>query len=245
MGWGSSDNYSYLLTDEKTTDSWLFDPSIPKDVDPVLPKDVNIKAIVNTHHHYDHSGGNDHYLKKFPSAQVIAGRDSPLVSYTPKDNESLTLGANIEIRAIHTPCHTQDSICYYVKDRTTNEEAVFTGDTLFNAGCGRFFEGDAQQMDVALNEKLASLPASTKVFPGHEYTASNVKFAKSVFHNEALSKLDAFTTSNETTTGEFTIGDELKHNPFMRLTDPEIQQSTGFKDRLEVLQKLRDMKNSF
>lgn len=88
------------------------------------------------------------------------------------------------------------------------DRAVFTGDTLFIGGCGRFFEGTAPEMHKALNEVLAGLPDDTKVYPGHEYTKGNVKFAKKVLDNEAIRKLDEYSQQNKETQGKFTIGDE-------------------------------------
>lgn len=108
----------------------------------------------------------------------------------------------------YTPCHTQDSICWFAEDAASGQRVVFTGDTLFHAGCGKFFEGSATEMHAALNETLAKLPEDTKVFPGHEYTKSNVKFAVSVLQNEAMKKLEAFAEANRETQGKFTIGDE-------------------------------------
>lgn len=205
---------------------------------------INLKAIVNTHHHYDHSGGNKELYKKY-KLPVIAGKDSPLVSYTPKDQEVLKLGESIEITAIHTPCHTQDSICYFAQDtKNPDQKFVFTGDTLFNAGCGRFFEGTGEEMDTALNFKLAKLPKDTLVFPGHEYTKGNVKFAKEIFSNNALQQLEKFVQENEIVTGQFTIGDEIKHNPFMRLDDQQITTKLGLDSRSEVMDKLRELKNN-
>jgi len=110
------------------------------------------------------------------------------------------------VTALHTPCHTQDSISFFFEDGA--DKAVFTGDTLFIGGCGRFFEGDAKQMHKALNETLAALPNDTKVYPGHEYTKGNVRFAKKVLNNDAIKKLDDFSQANKETQGKFTIGDE-------------------------------------
>lgn len=124
---------------------------------------------------------------------------------TPTHNSTFNLGS-IKITALHTPCHTQDSICFFFEDGT--QRAVFTGDTLFIGGCGRFFEGNATEMHKALNEVLAALPDDTKVYPGHEYTKGNVRFAKKVLSNEAIAKLDKFSQENKETQGKFTIGDE-------------------------------------
>lgn len=240
MSWGRGDNYGYLLTDSKTKQSILIDPSFPEDI---KLQNEDVKLILNTHHHWDHSQGNEFFLKKYPLVKIIGGKDCPLIDYTPKDEEILTVG-NLEIKSIYTPCHTQDSICYYVKDVETNEKAVFTGDTLFTCGCGRFFEGDAAQMTESL-KKLVKLPKETLIYPGHEYTKSNVKFAKSVFTNKSLESLQDFTNNNEIVTGQYTIEQELQFNPFLRLTDPAIQTKLGLTDEVSVMKRLRDLKNKF
>lgn len=214
----------------------------------VLPElekaSVNLKAIVNTHHHYDHAGGNEELHKKY-KVPIIGGKDSPFVSHVPKDGEVLKLGDSIEITAIHTPCHTQDSICYYATDKANpDQKFVFTGDTLFTAGCGRFFEGTGEEMDTALNFKLGKLPKDTLVFPGHEYTKSNVKFAVKLLSNNAIQQLEKFVNENEITTGQFSIGDELKFNPFMRLDDEQITSKLKIDSRSLVMDKLREMKNN-
>ncbi|KAG5983153.1 hypothetical protein E4U54_006279, partial [Claviceps lovelessii] len=168
-----------------------------------------------------------------PDLAIIGGKNCEAVTQTPGHGESFKLG-DIVIKSVHTPCHTQDSICYFMED--TTGRAVFTGDTLFISGCGKFFEGNAAEMHEALNKRLASLPDDTVVYPGHEYTKSNVKFAISVLQSEAVKKLQAFAESNEVTTGKFTIGDEK---------DPTVQQATGASEPVDVMSKLREMKNNF
>lgn len=249
MSWKSGDNYCYLLTDTSSNQSWLIDPAYPADITEYLTKKnkSDVTSIVNTHHHYDHAGGNGQLLSSiYKNIPVIAGKDCPYVSYTPSDEEVIQLGKNIEITALHTPCHTQDSICYYACDKKTGEKCVFTGDTLFTAGCGRFFEGTAIQMQKSL-AKLMALPPDTITYPGHEYTASDAKFAKTVFGNNniALNHLQKFADEHEFTTGCFTIGDELAFNPFVRLEDPYVQRSTGETDPIKVMAKLRAMKDRF
>jgi len=246
---GSSDNYAYLVTDDKTKDSVIIDPANPDEVAPVL-KDlikagkINLTAIVNTHHHWDHAGGNKKLLAmpEFAGAKVIGGKDCDAVSQTPANGATFPIG-NILVKALYTPCHTQDSICFYMQDG--DEKVVFTGDTLFHGGCGKFFEGSAAEMNTALNKTLASLPDDTKVFPGHEYTKSNVKFALSVLPNEDVKKLQSYAENHKETQGKFTIGDEKKHNVFMLMNHPEIQKATGASDPVDVMSKLREMKNSF
>ena len=247
MRWGLGDNYAYLLIDDKSKNAWLIDSAVPEEVTSYINSkkpQYELKAIVNTHHHYDHSDGNPYFHKKYPDLPIIAGKDSPLVTYTPSHEEVIDLGDNLSITALHTPCHTQDSICYYVKDAKTGEKAVFTGDTLFISGCGRFFEGTGAEMNVALNKILANLPKDTKVYPGHEYTKSNVKFSSKILQNEEINKLKLFCEENEYTTGKSTIGDELQCNPFMRLLDPQVQEKTGLTDPDQVMDKLREMKNN-
>jgi hydroxyacylglutathione hydrolase len=246
---GSSNNYAYLVTDDATKDSVIIDPANPPEVTPVLKDQVssgkiNLTAIINTHHHWDHAGGNEKVAAEFPSIPIIGGKGCQAVSRTPKDGEKFSIGKDISVTPLHTPCHTQDSICYFMEDASTNERAVFTRDTLFIGGCGKFFEGTAQQMNQALNVVLAGLPDDTKVYPGHEYTKSNVKFLLQVSQSDAIKNLQSFAENNKETQGKFTIGDEKKHNVFMRVQTEEMQKVTGKSDPVEVMGKLREMKNS-
>ncbi|KAF6836298.1 hydroxyacylglutathione hydrolase [Colletotrichum plurivorum] len=246
---GSSNNYAYLVKDEKTNEAVIIDPANPPEVTPVLKKaiagnEIKLTAIVNTHHHWDHAGGNKKLLGDLgqPKLPIIGGKSCEGVTSTPAHGESFTIGS-IAVKALHTPCHTQDSICWFMQDG--DQKVVFTGDTLFHSGCGKFFEGNAEEMHTALNKTLAALPDDTVVFPGHEYTKSNVKFAASVLQNEAILKLQKFAEENKETQGKFNIGDEKKHNVFMRVDDPEIQKVTGEQDPVAVMAKLREMKNNF
>ncbi|KAK6453524.1 hydroxyacylglutathione hydrolase [Trichoderma asperellum] len=249
VGVGSSNNYAYLVVDDKSKDAVIIDPANPPEVTPIL-KDaissgkINLTAIANTHHHWDHAGGNKKLLADLGNEKltIIGGKDCEGVTKTPQHGETFQIG-DISVRAVHTPCHTQDSICYYMEDSTG--KAVFTGDTLFVSGCGKFFEGSAAEMHEALNNRLGALPEDTLVYPGHEYTKSNVRFTISVSQTEPIKKLQEFAENNQVTTGKFTIGDEKKHNVFMRVNDPEIQKITGETDPVSIMGKLREMKNNF
>ncbi|KAI1312816.1 Las1-domain-containing protein [Xylaria venustula] len=274
QGTGKSDNYAYLVVDDKTKDAVIVDPANPEEVAPVLKEatqagKIKLTAIVNTHHHWDHAGGNKKLLAELgtPDLPIIGGKNCEAVTKTPGDGEPWNIGS-IAVKGLYTPCHTQDSICWFVQDG--DDKAVFTGDTLFHGGCGRFFEGNAEEMHTALNKTLASLPDDTKVYPGHEYTKSNVKFGISVLQNAAIKKLQSFAEENKETQGKFTIGDEKEHNVFMRVEvnspqfpqiadveesywlmiellsqDPEIQKATGKTDPIEVMATLRELKNNF
>ena len=113
-------------------------------------------------------------LEHFKELDVIGGKDCEAVSKTPGHNTQFKIG-DISVQALHTPCHTQDSICYYMKDG--DQKAVFTGDTLFIGGCGRFFEGTAAEMHTALNEKLAGLPDDTNVYvSAQRYPCSVIQY---------------------------------------------------------------------
>lgn len=246
---GSSDNYAYLVIDEKSKDAVIIDPANPDEVAPVLKQaiqdgKINLTAIVNTHHHWDHAGGNKRMLAELGNEKlpIIGGKECDGVTSTPPNGDGFKLG-DISVKGLYTPCHTQDSICWFMQDG--DDKVVFTGDTLFHGGCGRFFEGSAAEMHKALNKTLASLPDDTKVYPGHEYTKANVKFGVSVLQNEAIKKLQSYAENNKETQGKFTIGDEKEHNVFMRVEDPEIQKATGETEPVAVMAKLREMKNNF
>ncbi|KAF5972141.1 hydroxyacylglutathione hydrolase [Fusarium coicis] len=167
MWWGSNDNWAYLVVDDESRDALIIDPANPEEVVPVLiaaiqSNKLNLIAIINTHHHWDHAGGNEEILAALnnPKLNIIGG----------KDCEGVT----------KTPSH----------------------------GCGRFFEGTAEEMHLALNKHLASLPDDTVVFPGHEYTRGNAKFAISVSQSEPVQQLLSFSDANPVTVGKYTIGHE-------------------------------------
>ncbi|KAK9760498.1 Cytoplasmic glyoxalase II [Basidiobolus ranarum] len=238
------DNYAYLIIDDKTGEAIAVDPAEPSKVlQAAAQAGVNIKGIFTTHHHWDHAGGNVELLTIKPGL-LVYGADAriPQINYVVKNNEEFQVGS-LTVKGFLTIGHTKGSVSYYVQDG--NERAVFTGDTLFVAGCGKFFEGTAEDMYNSLYNVLASLPPETKVYCGHEYTRANLRFALSIEpNNTALMNKVAWCQSSIITVPS-TIGEEMLYNPFMRVHEPTIQQHVGTNNPIDVISTLRELKNSF
>ncbi len=229
------DNYSYLIIDEDKLEACVVDPSEAKPIiDYLSGKNINLKYILNTHHHYDHIGGNTELKKKFGSVVLGFNGDAkriPEIDILLKDNEIWNVG-NFKAKIIHIPGHTTGHICFYFFD----ENLLFTGDTLFSLGCGRIFEGTYEQMYDSLN-KLKSLPKETKIYCGHEYTLNNSKFClEHDSENSSLLKKIEFIKkqrNNNLPTIPSTLQDEIDCNIFLRAND------------LKTFSKLRDLKDNF
>ena len=197
-------------------------------------KKVNLKFILNTHHHYDHVGGNEILKKKF-GAKIIAFKDDknriPFVDILLEDNE-IWKNLNFEFKVFHIPGHTSGHICFYFY----KDNIVFSGDTLFSLGCGRIFEGTYEQMYYSLN-KFKELPKETKVYCGHEYTLQNSVFCATYDkNNDELNKKILEVKSKRDRnlpTIPSTIGEELACNIFLRAKN------------LKDFSKLRDLKDNF
>lgn len=244
------DNYMYLIVDKASKEAAIVDPVEPKTVlEAVKQHGVNLTTVLTTHHHWDHAGGNEELVKLSPGLKVYGG-DSRIGALTNKvtHNTKLNIG-QLNVQCLFTPCHTTGHICYYVTHEGTNETAVFTGDTLFLAGCGRFFEGTAEQMHNALVNILSKLPDHTKVFCGHEYTLQNLKFAAHVEpkNSEIAKKLEwAIQRRNDAKpTVPSTILDEKLYNPFMRVEEPSVMAYANKKTAIETMQFVRLQKDNF
>jgi hydroxyacylglutathione hydrolase len=229
------DNYAYLIIDEKNSTACVIDPSESKPVINFLEKHkIRLKFILNTHHHYDHVGGNQELKEKY-TAKVIGYKGDkdriPGIDFLINDQENWKQG-NFEAKVIHIPGHTLGHICFYFY----KENSVFTGDTLFSLGCGRIFEGTYSQMYNSL-KKLKMLPENTKIFCGHEYTKQNSKFCIMYDKNNQNLKNKINEIEKKLEKGlptiPSTIKDELECNIFLR------------SDNLENFSKLRDLKDNF
>ena len=229
------DNYAYIIIDEANKTACVIDPSESEPVINFLEKNnIKLKFILNTHHHYDHVGGNQELKEKY-EAKIIGFKGDedriPGIDFLVNDQENWKQG-NFEAKIIHIPGHTLGHICFYFY----KENSAFTGDTLFSLGCGRIFEGTYSQMYNSL-KKLKMLPENTKIFCGHEYTKQNSKFCIMYDKNNQNLKNKINEIEKKLEKGlptiPSTIKDELECNIFLR------------SDNLENFSKLRDLKDNF
>ena len=229
------DNYSYLIIDETNNLACVVDPSEARPIiDYLKNKNINLKYILNTHHHFDHVGGNEELKKKYNAIVVGYKHDSeriPEIDILLEDNE-IWERDNFVAKIIHVPGHTKGHICF----NFYKEKLLFTGDTLFSLGCGKIFEGTYEQMFNSL-KKIKALPLDTKIFCGHEYTLNNSKFCIK-YDNENLSlqkKIQdiEIKLNDNLPTIPSTLKEELDCNIFLRAKD------------LKTFSKLRDLKDNF
>ena len=228
------DNFSYILIDQNKN-ACVIDPSESEPIINFVEKNnIKIKYILNTHHHFDHIGGNKEIKKKY-NAKIVAYKNDlhriPDVDISLKNNQIWT-AENFKSKIIHIPGHTNGHICFFFE----NEKIAFTGDTLFSLGCGRIFEGTYEEMFSSL-KKLKELPKETKIYCGHEYTLKNSEFClKYDKNNKRLQKkINEIKNkvNNNIPTVPSTIDDEIACNIFLRTKT------------LDEFSKLRDLKDNF
>lgn len=248
-----SDNFSYLLHDKAANLAAVVDPAEPLKLTALAASlNARLTTALTTHHHYDHAGGNEQLATLVPGVTIIGSAYETAAGVTDRmqsgEQRAIDPASTLSITALRTPCHTMGHLCF-----TTNTEtpAVFTGDTLFVAGCGKFFEGDAADMDASLNKTLAGLPDETLVFCGHEYTVTNLLFARSVDpKNERVEEKLKWAKEQVAAglhTVPSTIGDEKRSNPFMRTSCPELVNELELAETssVQVMKALRERKNRF
>uniref|UniRef100_A0A061RZ71 hydroxyacylglutathione hydrolase n=1 Tax=Tetraselmis sp. GSL018 TaxID=582737 RepID=A0A061RZ71_9CHLO len=224
-----SDNYVWLLKESSSGKVAVVDPSEFGPVDSVLEsRGLKLDYIINTHHHFDHTGGNLQLQKKYGCEVVGAKSDRdriPGIQTALGDGDTWKFGS-LDVVCYETPGHTSGHVTYYVPEA----KSVFPGDTLFLMGCGRVFEGTPEQMHASLS-KIKALPADTKVYCAHEYTQANAKFALVVNPGNQELKARAAEVAGMRAKGEATVpgvlGQELATNPFLRWDDAEIKKSVG------------------
>ena len=193
-----SDNYSYLIIDKDNKSCSAIDPASPEEIIPFLEKNkFDLKNILNTHYHIDHTAGNLDLKKKYKCKIFGPEKEKnqiPGIDITLKENDVLEI-ENYNAKIFETPGHTAGHIIYWFD----KEKIVFTGDTLFVLGCGRLFEGTPQIMWNSLL-KIRNLPKETQIYCGHEYTKSNADFAT-------------------------TVEKEIETNPFLRADNDNIKKN--------------------
>ncbi len=243
------DNYAYVIYDNDSKTVGVVDPSEAKPIISYLEKEnLKLNYILNTHHHFDHIGGNVE-LKKMYNAKVVgfAGDKHriPGIDISIKDSEQWNFG-NSTIKILHIPGHTSGHICFFFE----KEKIAFTGDTLFSLGCGRIFEGDHKQMLASLN-KIKKLPKDTKIYCGHEYTYKNAEFCMK--HDESnvdlkkkFERIKKLRSENLPTVPS-SLEDELKSNIFLRCDKNDLKIKLNMKNQedFKVFKKVRDLKDSF
>lgn len=244
-----TDNYIYLLYDPVSGETAVVDPALAQPVLDVLDeKSWRLTYILNTHHHWDHVGGNLK-LKQKTGCQIIAAQADreriPGIDRGVSENDVISLG-QYQARVISTPGHTSGHIVYHFAE----DGSLFCGDTLFVMGCGRLFEGTAEQMWTSL-QKLKALPPSTRIYCTHEYTQANGQFALSVepdnkHTQQKMLEVAQLRLMNQSTVPS-TIGEEIATNPFFREDSISIQKKLGLEGQssVSVFSELRKRKDTF
>ncbi len=229
-------NYSYLILDDKTGDSWVIDPYEANPMISYIKKNgLVLRGILNTHQHHDHIRGNAPLMEAFKT-QVTKLRSA----------EKITLNETFSLESLDTPGHTMDHQVFIWKERE-KPLALFSGDTLFNSGVGNCRNGGDVNSLFTTTAELMKLPESTILYPGHDYRKRNLEFALSVEPENKIikAKLDSLSGHPTEEMAPVTLGEEKKVNPFLRLKSDEIRQTvskpdTNEKELFIQLRSLRD-----
>ena len=244
-----SDNYSYVIFSPISKRAIIIDPAEANPlVDAITKLNLNLEYILITHHHQDHVDGNIELKNKF-NCKILGFADDadriPGIDIMIKDKEIFNFEGE-EIQLNFSPGHTSGHVFFYFK----KNKLAFVGDVVFSLGCGRIFEGTAKDMYQSVI-KVKSLPDEVKVFCGHEYTESNLKFCLAYDQNndyltKRAAKIKSLRSKNLPTIPT-TILDEKQTNIFFRCNDKAISQKLGLEGHSEeeVFKKLRELKDNF
>jgi len=229
------DNYSYLVIDDSNKIACVIDPSEANPIINCIEKnEVELKYILNTHHHYDHVGGNEELKKKYNSKIIGFKEDKnriPQIDTFVEDNQ-VWKEESFEAKIYHVPGHTSGHIAFHF----FKEKKIFTGDTLFSLGCGRIFEGTYDQMFYSL-KKIKELPKETQIYCGHEYTLQNSIFCQAndpenLKLKDKIKKIKK-NIENGLPSIPSILSDEIECNIFLKAKN------------IESFSKLRDLKDNF
>ncbi|CAI5722671.1 unnamed protein product [Peronospora destructor] len=249
------DNYGYVVVDQANQTMFAVDPAESSKILAVLKEEERTRnreflGVLTTHKHEDHAGGNEEIAKQYPGV-MIAGPEQeriPARNHPVNGGEEFNIGAP-RVKVLDVSCHTKAHVAYVITGDTETPPLLFPGDTLFVGGCGRFFEGTAEDMYRALYEVILTLPKDTRVYCGHEYTMSNLRFALSVDpSNQALrDKISAvrMRRAKNLPSVPSSLREEVLYNPFLRVHNETIRNAVGERDPVSVLESLRRRKDSF
>mmetsp|Transcript_49122 Transcript_49122/g.96851 ORF Transcript_49122/g.96851 Transcript_49122/m.96851 type:complete len:273 (+) Transcript_49122:195-1013(+) len=251
-----TDNYSYLIVHAPTKEAMAVDPAEAEKVLAYAQKiGVSVKKVLTTHKHWDHAGGNAKMLELIPDLEIVGGKLEQVTACNRfvEDGEELAFHS-IKVKALLAPCHTSGHVLFLVSAAKGEggEEvppALFSGDTLFIGGCGRFFEGNAELMMHVVDGVLSRLPDDTRIFCGHEYTKKNLQFAVMVEGegSEAAKKLkwaEEKLEQNQPTVPSL-LKEERTFNVFLRIRESSVQRACGTSTAVETMGKLRQLKDNF
>ncbi len=248
------DNYAYLVVDRAARAALVIDAAEAEVIEAALAaRGLALAAVLSTHHHPDHSGGNAALAARHPGLRVVGSAlDAariPAITERVEDGEVITVGGlRAEVRLI--PCHTRGHAAFVFGSD------AFTGDTLFSGGCGRFFEGTPADMYRALYTILGALPDDTRVWCGHEYTAKNLEFAAALEPDHAAliarrAEVEALRAAGRPSVPA-RLGDERAYNPFLRVRAPTLKAAVAARvpgvdveDPVAVLGAVRALKDAW
>ncbi len=243
------DNYGFLVHDRDSGFTACVDTP---EVEPILralaSKGWELTHILNTHHHFDHAGGNLELKEKTDAIVIGARKDAARIPGIDiqMGNEDVYLFGNHAMTILETPGHTAGHVIYYFAD----SGIAFVGDTLFALGCGRLFEGTAEDMWNSLR-RLLELPDDTLIYCAHEYTQANARFAMSVDPDNTDLRIRCLEIDKLRARGKptipTTIGLERRTNPFLRPDNRELRAAIGLRDASdeEVFAEVRSRKDRF
>ena len=244
-----SDNYGVLLHDSESGATAAIDAPEAAPIEAALKQTGwKLSDILVTHHHADHTDGIKALKDKYKCRVVAPAAEAeqiPVVDLTVREGDKVLVG-KLSANVIETPGHTNGHIAYWFHA----DKLAFVGDTLFSIGCGRVIEGTPGMMWRSLT-KLRDLPNDTKIYCGHEYTAANIKFARTIEPNNAALAAREAQAQQQLAKGEptipVTIGDEKQSNPFLRADLPEVAAGIGMagKQAAQVFAEIRARKNKF
>jgi len=236
-------NFQYVIKDASCNEAIAIDCY---DAEKALAAigSAQLVASLATHHHWDHIGGIPRLKTAFPNSSIVSGDERVEGCTELITGDSVIKVGTLDVAVYQTPCHTTGSVCYHLPQLN----ALFTGDTFFHGGVGRFFEGTAEQMAAAV-VKVRRLPDLTQIYPGHEYSVANLTFAAHYEPDNEKAKQCLAECKEKRALNKFTIpatiADQQLVNPFFRFDTESIMAITKAVTHCESMRIVREVKNGF